>query len=157
MNNKIENKMETQKVHEKEAICARLDIALSDSEFVKMVPEKVLKAFKTFNYIRNDTYNAHVAVCVKDNVIEVAIRHGVMFYRSACEHVCMQLYTCYNVDNCMGNCVELCEKVHKEEAFLSLVDNYRLLTYELRSRGINYEATWDNESPPLTCKVKIAQ
>ena len=153
MNNKIENKTEAQKVPEKEATCMRLDIALADTEFVKALPKKVLEALKSFNYIHNDTYNAHVAICVNGADIEITIRHGTMFYRSACDHIC----TLLNTDNCVGKCVSLCEKVHREEAFLALVDNYRLLTYELRTRGIGYHVTWDSESPPLVCKIKVTQ
>ena len=153
MENKIENKTEVSEVHEKEAICMRLDIALADMEFVKTLPQKVLEALKSFNYIRNNTYNAYVAICVNGADIEITIRHGTMFYRSACDHICMRL----NTDNCIGECVSLCEKVHREEAFLALVDNYRLLTYELRTRGIDYNVAWDAESPPLDCKITITQ
>jgi len=153
MNNKIENK----EVREGEVACMRLDTALADAEFVKMVPKKVLEALKTFSYIHNNTYNAYIAICVGGDNIEITIRHGIMFYRSACEHVCMRLYANCEIAQCASGCVELCEKVHREEAFLALVDNYRLLTYELRTRGINYNAVWDTESPPLTCKITVTQ
>jgi hypothetical protein len=157
MENKIENKTEVSEVHEKKDTCMRLDIALADAEFVKTLPQKVLEALKSFNYIRNNTYNAYVAICVNGASVETTIRHGTMFYRSACDHICMQLYVNYGMDNCAGKCVSLCEKVHREEAFLALVDNYRLLTYELRTRGIDYNVAWDTESPPLMVKITITQ
>jgi hypothetical protein len=153
MNNKIENKNGTLKTHEKRITCVRLD----DNEVADLVPEKVFEALKAFYKTRNDSYNAYIAVCENGDDIEVVIKHSILGYKATCIDACVQVCAQYNITGCIESCVSECEKVSKEGAFFALVENYKLLTYEFRVRGIRYRTIWDVESPPLSVRVKIIQ
>jgi hypothetical protein len=124
-------------------------------EIRQIIPDKILEALKTFNRIHNVSYNGRVFICVKGDNVEIIIRHGIMGYIATCVDACLSTCTRWDITGFFGACENACEKYVKEEAFLALAENYKLLTQELRLRAIKYDTNWDTESPPLKVKITI--
>jgi len=105
----------------------------------------------------NRSFNAHVELYKYGSTIIMDIYHNTIDYSELCGSACM---TAFNAMNCnksgyVEKCYETCRRVMREEAFIALYDNYRLITHELRFRGIDYTIEVDKEELPLHIRVHI--
>jgi len=105
----------------------------------------------------NTSFNARVELYKYGSTIIMDIYHNAIDYSELCGSTCM---TVFNSMNCQKSgyiekCYETCRKVMREEAFIALYDNYRLITRELRYRGIDYTVEVDKEELPLHIRIHI--
>jgi hypothetical protein len=105
----------------------------------------------------NRSFNARVELYNYGSSIIMDVYHSTYDYSDLCGSACM---TTFKAMNCAPNgyvekCYETCRRVMREEAFVALYDNYRLIIHELRFRGIDYSIEVDNEELPLHIRVHI--
>ena len=147
----METQKETPKVVEKRAyILGEIidDVKLNDD---------IKEALNSIARTLNTSFNARVELYIYDSTIIMDIYHSTTDYSELCGSACM---TAFNSMGCQKSgyvekCFETCRRVMREEAFIALYDNYRLITRELRYRGIDYTVEVDKDELPLHIRVYI--
>ena len=128
----------------------RDDVKLSDS---------LREALNVIARALNRNFDTRVEVCVGDGIARLYLSQDYVRYVDAC------LAACENAVEALGayregtasTCYDMCYKRMREEAFITLYENYSLIRHELNDYGVRHALQLENVRLPTSLVVEIKE
>jgi hypothetical protein len=149
--------MQTQTENQKEKVekCFTLgevrgDVKLSDGlrEVLNTIARVLIRNFDT-----------RMDICL-GNSVKLYLYQDYVRYVDICQVACEEAVEALgsgNKEGVVSTCYDKCYRRMKEEAFITLYENYRLIRHELNSYGIRYTLQLENVHFPTSLVIEIKE